>query len=447
MKILILGDSAAMHSGFAKVIREIFIPIYNTGDYEIEQIGWFHSEAIEEVPWKIYHTKMVNTSDGPKPTKDDKHGEITAPRVIESTKPDIIWTCGDPWMLSHMIGMKNNYNFKWISQVYIDGCVLHQFTDVWNYADALVPVTKFGYDILHELEGIDKDILCQPILAGVNKKTYRPFSAEAKAKLQAKVLSTSRDAYENPMLIGYVGRNQRRKYIPGFHILKSMVDKNMIRRCSACNMISAPNINYEYYFNKKPMFWHDRCHNCNSNKLKEERFELVFWLHCPPGDRGWRFSSLEDLWDVEGKVLRTNNHQVLRGIPEADFARVFNSFDVYLSLATEGFGLPPLEAMACGVPTITPEFAASQEFMKETGLCWQPKECLIEDGTSIPRPMPNYDSILNIIDKLRDPEFYKRQCENALRISDKYTWDTPVSQWINLLDRVYRSNKVVTEIY
>lgn len=447
IKILISADSAAVHSGFAKVVREIFIPLHKTGKYEIEQIGWFHYEDIEKVPWKIYSTKSIQTANGKKLTKDDQHGEATTYKIIESFKPDIIWTCGDPWMLKHMVGLKNNYDFNWVSQVYIDGCVYHNFPKVWNYSDALVPVTNFGYQILSEIDEIDKNILCDPIYCGVNTSTYKPLPHKEIENLKKTMIETSRDNYKNPMVIGYVGRNQRRKIIPGFHIMKSMVDHNSIFRCRKCRMINAPNINYEFYYNKKPKFYLNKCRHCGSEKLYPEQMELIFWLHCPPGDRGWGLTKLESMWDIEDKIMRTANHEILKGIPESDFAKVFNVFDIYLSMATEGFGLPLLEAMACGKPVISPNFAASAEFMKQTDLCWNPEDCYIEDGTCIPRPLPNYTHIFNLIDKLADKEFYKNKSQQALDLSKKYTWDKPVKQWDRLFEKLQSSDSTPLQIY
>ena len=56
----------------------------------------------------------------------------------------------------------------------------------------------------------------------------------------------------------------------------------------------------------------------------------------------------------------------------------FKSFDCFVSATRgEGFGLPLLEAMACGVPTIGPKWGGNTEFMNSTN-------SFLVDGTVIP---------------------------------------------------------------
>ena len=44
-------------------------------------------------------------------------------------------------------------------------------------------------------------------------------------------------------------------------------------------------------------------------------------------------------------------------------------FDVYVQTAgAEGFGMPILEAMACGTPVIAPDYSAMSELVKDVGI-------------------------------------------------------------------------------
>jgi len=62
----------------------------------------------------------------------------------------------------------------------------------------------------------------------------------------------------------------------------------------------------------------------------------------------------------------------LRAVPDADLPRLYAQADVFLFASlNEGFGLPPLEAMACGTPVVTsavtslPEVCADAAFLVE----------------------------------------------------------------------------------
>jgi len=454
-KILIIGDSAAVHSGFAKVIRELFIPLYNSGKFDICQVGWFHYGNFEEVPWQIYHTRMANTSSGPKCTKDDAHGEITAPDVCRSFKPDVVWTCGDPWMLPHLPQMRTEFGFQWVVQVYIDGGpLLESHAKVWNRADAIVPVTWFGHRILSNMVSLDKDLLLDPILCGVNLETYRPFSSTTRRSTRDRIVSSSAylSTLKDPIILGYVGRNQRRKHLPCFYLLNAMLLSDTIRVCTDCGRHVAPRINYEWAYNNSDKFLPRlRCPRCDAETApKEDMPEFAFWLHTPPGDRGWNLPEMEAAWGLKDKVVHTIGHQLLQGVGEKDFASVYNTFDVYLSFATEGFGLPLLEAAACGVPVVSPRFAASQEMMDHpevADLLWKPDGMYLEDGTGIPRPLPDYSNILDILCRLADKEEYGRFREASIGLARRYTWEEPVKQWELLLMRLANQGTQQTHIY
>jgi len=60
-------------------------------------------------------------------------------------------------------------------------------------------------------------------------------------------------------------------------------------------------------------------------------------------------------------------------VPEDDLPHVYNSADVLVFPSTyEGFGLPPLEAMACGCPVITSSAAALPEVVGDAAIMLEP---------------------------------------------------------------------------
>ena len=55
-------------------------------------------------------------------------------------------------------------------------------------------------------------------------------------------------------------------------------------------------------------------------------------------------------------------------IDDAELAKLYRSMDVLLATSKgEGFGVPTIEAMGCGVPAIVSDFSASPELVGETG--------------------------------------------------------------------------------
>ncbi|MDH4208791.1 MAG: glycosyltransferase family 4 protein [Anaerolineae bacterium] len=99
-------------------------------------------------------------------------------------------------------------------------------------------------------------------------------------------------------------------------------------------------------------------------------------IQAPPlaiaGPQGWRYeevsTAVRDL-GLEEDVLFTGY------VPREELPLWYNAADlfVYPSLY-EGFGLPPLEAMACGTPVVTSNISSLPEVVGEAGLLVEPTD-------------------------------------------------------------------------
>ncbi len=103
-------------------------------------------------------------------------------------------------------------------------------------------------------------------------------------------------------------------------------------------------------------------------KLKENRecaYKLVI-----VGKYGWKESNLER----QARDLGLGDDVVLTGyVPYEDLPALYNAADVFVYPSVyEGFGLPPLEAMACGTPVITGNQASLPEVVGDAGLMVDP---------------------------------------------------------------------------
>lgn len=456
VKVLIVGDSAAVHSGFAKQIREVFIPLSRSGKYEIKQIGWFHSGTYERVPWQIIQTESTRGPDGKMyPLKNDCHGQKTLGKILPQFKPDVVWTNGDPWMVDHLVPLKTVYNFSWIGCVYIDGGpVLNQFAEVWNAYDKLVAVSDYGLEVLKRVPDMNmKKLWPRNITNTANFDTYIEYDDERKQRIRNTIFSGAKSFCElrekfgkDPMCIGFVGRNQKRKMIYCFYHLFSQMWHRVYSVCPCCK---EP---VEAHREPERCLWVPRwkgsgkshCPHCfekitPKQWIRPHRNDPSFsmWLHVPPNDRAWRLQDLEIQYEVPHRIIQTEGHEVLKGVPESDFADVFNCFDIYLSFADEGFGLPVAEAMACGVPAITPAHSASYDFTKKMGLNWKPLNYWTEDSTNIPRPLPDYSNILHLLWRVAK-NHKKYSAEAKKTINSWATWEKIAEEWDDVITSVLK---------
>jgi glycosyltransferase involved in cell wall biosynthesis len=97
--------------------------------------------------------------------------------------------------------------------------------------------------------------------------------------------------------------------------------------------------------------------------LKERIPEIKLLLHAPKvTPTGLNIDFLVQQNDVRDYVLVTNPKNFFIGFTKEEMAQLYNAMDVLvLPSAGEGFGLPVLEANACGVPAISTDYTATSE--------------------------------------------------------------------------------------
>jgi len=88
------------------------------------------------------------------------------------------------------------------------------------------------------------------------------------------------------------------------------------------------------------------------------------------GKMGWKynkiFSTMEEL-DLKKDVIFTGY------VPDEDLVKIYNAADLFVFPSIyEGFGLPPLEAMACGCPVITSNTSSLPEVVGDAGVMVDP---------------------------------------------------------------------------
>lgn len=124
------------------------------------------------------------------------------------------------------------------------------------------------------------------------------------------------------------------------------------------------------------------------------------------GRFGWMYQEVLDLVNILGikEVVQFAGY-----IPQEDLPIVYNlaSLFVYPSLY-EGFGLPVLEAMACGVPVIATSVSSLPEVAGEAGLLVPPG-----DETALTQAMQAV---------LTDPDVRQRLTEKGPQRASQFTW-------------------------
>lgn len=135
---------------------------------------------------------------------------------------------------------------------------------------------------------------------------------------------------------------------------------------------------------------------------KHDDLELVL-----AGFRRWRFE--EDLRLIEELGLSSRVRQI-GYVPDEDLAALYSAAECFaLPSWYEGFGIPILEAMACGCPVVTSTRGACPEVAGGAGLTVEPDDP---------------EAVADAIDRLLTDPSRRRACiEAGLRRASGFTWE------------------------
>lgn len=90
------------------------------------------------------------------------------------------------------------------------------------------------------------------------------------------------------------------------------------------------------------------------------------------GRKGWLYEQLF----ARIKALGLDNEVIFTGfVPDDELPYIYDAARVFVYLSFfEGFGLPPLEAMACGIPVVTSNTTSLPEVVGEAGIALPPRD-------------------------------------------------------------------------
>jgi glycosyltransferase involved in cell wall biosynthesis len=146
-------------------------------------------------------------------------------------------------------------------------------------------------------------------------------------------------------------------------------------------------------------------------------------IQAPPlvigGPKGWHH---EEVF-TQAQELGLREHVIFPGyIPREELPLWYNAADLFIYPSLyEGFGLPPLEAMACGTPVIASNTSSLPEVVGDAGMLVHPDG--VEDMAEAMKRV------------LSDPELRVEMARRGLSRARMFSWQRAATETVQVYDR------------
>jgi glycosyltransferase involved in cell wall biosynthesis len=432
LKILMCSEASFIKSGFGTYAKEILSRLHKTNKYiiaEFASYGFVNDPRDKEIDW-IYYANAVKDGD-PRHKEyqsrtDNQFGRWRFEKVLLDFKPDIVIDVRDYWMSSYQLYSPLREYFHWILMPTVDSFPQQEeWIDTFLNADAVFTYSDWGARVLAS-QSSGKINYIDTTSPGVDLTTFN-----IQDKAQARQTMGISDDY---FIVGSVMRNQKRKLIPELCVvLRSTID--MLKE---------------------------------NNDILGEKLRL--YLHTSYPDAGWDLPELLKDYGLMNRVLFTyfcrtcsqphasvfqgpnkicpkclnqscSLPSVTNGLSSQQLATVYNTFDIYSQYAIcEGFGMPQVEAGACGIPVATVEYSAMIDIIdKLEAFTIRVGTVFKELETKALRVYPNNSDLSNIITefaKLSKSDQDKKRSSTRELTEKYYSWDNIAKKWEQYLDKL-----------
>lgn len=424
-RILFCSEATFLNTGYATYTRETLNYLNSTGKYELAEMASYGEQndpRAVDIPWKFYG--VMPTDEAGKQQYNSvptyQFGEYSFENVCLDFKPDIVCDIRDFWMLDFAERSPYRKFFKWCIMPTVDARPqARQWIATYQSADACLTYSDWAGGVLTDQSG-----------GKINYLGSSPPSAHPAYKpMDKNQLRQQWGIEENAKIIGTVMRNQRRKLYPDlFEAFRLLLDN-----------VENPNEYFLYCHTSYPdLGWEIpeliQQHNLSSH--------ILFTYVCPETKKPFPslFRGASSQSPYTGKWGSTLSN-VRNGLSYEDLASVINLFDLYVQYANcEGFGLPQVEAAACGVPVMGTDYSAMESVLRQLdGTPIKPKALYKELETGCLRAVPDNELAAKLFKEFFElPKAIrqKKGFDTREKFLEHFQWHKSGKIWENYFDSV-----------
>lgn len=377
-RVLWVGD-AAVSTGFSRVTHGVCDVLKETWDVSVLGINYYGDP--HPYPYPIYPCKTVYGG--------DLFGIKRLPDLVKQIKPEVVVLLTDVWNVP--IYVDRCGNALTVGHLAVDG--LNSKGRGLNSLRHAVFWTEFGLKEAR-LGGYVGPATVIPL--GVDTEVFYPIPRdEARARLPFRPVD--RERLMGSFILGNINRNQPRKRL---------------------------DLTIAYFAE-----WiKSRCIT-----------DAYLLLHvAPTGEISYDLHQLSDYFGVSHRVIVIET-EIGTGLEEAMLADIYNSMDAVVTTTQgEGWGLPIMEALACAVPCLVPNWAALGEWPGDAVL---KVECTsmacTPNGINAIGGIADREAYLAALDQIYGDKKLREtlgQAGLAVVRQPKYRWEAIGQQFMNTLE-------------
>lgn len=316
MRVLVVGDSPFLKTGFGKV-NAVAAKAFASAGWEVGVVSGLSMEPVEDdLGYKMYY-----------PIQGDVLGVLRANEAIYDFKPDLVYHTGEPGTLTGFTRVIPA-RLPILAYVPIEGEPL--VNSEWRAVLSGLPLitcSNYGAEVLRKSTGrTDVPVAYH----GIDHDVFR---VNGRRDYTRKLLG-----WENRFVVMTVGANVRRKQHP--------------RLFEAIAIL----------------------------KTKYKQDDIMLYDHTVPFDshwlEGWNLPEVAHNYGILDSVRFnpgvTKHNEFVEEVGLYDnigLVDLYNAADLFvLPSQVEGFGIPIAEAMACGVPVMVTKYAAGWEIASPAGV-------------------------------------------------------------------------------
>ena len=439
-RIFLVNDASFLNTGYSIYGREILKRFHNNPNFEVAELGCYcdiSNDQIKNIPWKFY-PNGVSGSDSRlaeyKSSNLNKFGQWRFNRCLADFKPHIVFDIRDYWMFAYQENSPYKKYFNWVVMPATDSAPpKNEWLYTYSNADVVIPYTDWAKSVLSTYGGKNINLFPKIANAGINPDEFYPVDD----KTSHKVKFFGKDV----SIVGTVMRNQKRKLFPDMMLAyKKYLDKIQTSNPELYNKSylylhtsypedagwDLPSLLLEYGLLDKTYFTYI-CRQCKD--FFPSKFQTPI-KECPYCQKG---------------VATISNPSV--GVNTEQLNKIYNFFDIFVQYAIcEGFGMPQVEAAACGIPIASVDYSAMTEVVEKLdGYKIPVNRVFRELETNADRVYPDngfttklfYDFFVNTSDdtKLEKSKNTREKCISY------YTWDNVYAVWEECFNNIDVNSK------